>query len=120
MKQFRRIKGNDLVKEFIVYSTAKNILNRKVKELPSKKNILLSSELANYLHDIKTLMEKQSLKMIKRGDTASPNEYLYSIFNNGWRSDHEIAKSTIQSEVTEIIKDIQKSESFIRKLEGSK
>ena len=98
----RRKTWNDdeLVQQYIMYQTLQNIANRKKRGLGSKKYIQIIQIAGADLHDIKQAMFYRKIRVMQNGTEKSETEFLYSVYKNGWRSDHSMPKADIQKEVS--------------------
>ena len=93
---------DELVDQFIFYSTLQNIVNRKNRGLSTQKYLKMGQLISAELHDIKKNIGFKKMKVMRIGTDNRENEFSYMLFKNGWRSEHTMKKTKIQDEVSRL------------------
>ncbi|MEN0642278.1 hypothetical protein MKY91_03765 [Alkalicoccobacillus gibsonii] len=98
---------DELIRKYIIYSTMRNVINRKNRGLGLKNLIEMGNEVGNEIHNMQNIIFMRKIKIIK---TPSNNNevYAYTLFKNGWRSEHTMEKSIINDEVKKLWNDLHK------------
>lgn len=96
-----------LVNRFIVCSTARNVIERHLRKLPTERLRMMSYELGKELHDLKKEMHMREIKLAKMPPSSS-DFYGYTLYHKGWRSEHQVLKAIIQRDVETLIEDLKR------------
>ncbi|WYP26790.1 hypothetical protein NSQ54_01340 [Alkalihalobacillus sp. FSL W8-0930] len=95
-----------LVNRYIVCATARNVIERHLRKMPTERLRMMSYELGKELHELKKEMHKQQVKLAKVPPSSS-DFYGYTLYHKGWRSEHQVLKAIIQQEVEELLDELK-------------
>ncbi|TSB47112.1 hypothetical protein [Alkalicoccobacillus porphyridii] len=95
---------DELVIKYIKYATARNVMSRKIRVNGSDRMIQISNMIGADIHDLKKELHYKNITIVKAEANASIF-YGYTVYKNGWRSEHQMMKSIIQTDVDQIIKE---------------
>ncbi|MCM2674116.1 hypothetical protein [Alkalicoccobacillus plakortidis] len=98
------LNDDDLVIKYIKYATARNILSRKLKKSGTERLIKMSNMIGSDIHDLKKELHYKNIT-VTRSESKTALFYGYTVYKNGWRSEHQMLKSIIQTDVDILLKE---------------